>query len=112
MWDWCQHCDISACRSAAADVFAGLASGISDKQAVSATAASLLDVLDGNAAGGKPKSAPERSGVLAAVQALAGAPGSSASMHGTAEAVVLRLLSVYKAEANEEVSAGSEMPSM
>jgi hypothetical protein len=81
-----------------------LAADVSDKQAVSATAASMLDVLDGKAAGGKPKSAPERSGMLAGVQALASAPGSSASMHDTAEAVVQRLLGVYKAEANEEVS--------
>lgn len=71
---------------------------------MSATAASLLDVLDGKAAGGKPKSAPERSGMLAGVQALAAAPGSSSSMHDTAEAVVTRLLAIYKAEANEEVS--------
>lgn len=95
---------MSACRAAAADAFAALASRVTGKQVVGAAAVSLLDVLDGKAVGGKPKAAPERSGMLAGVQALAAAPGSSASMQQTAGAVVLRLLSVYKAEANDEVS--------
>jgi hypothetical protein len=94
---------ISAYRLAAAAALSALAANVSDKQAIGAAAAGMLDVLDGKAAGGKPKSAPERSGMLAGLQALAAAPSSSASMHEIAEPVVQRLLSAYRAEANEEV---------
>jgi len=89
---------------AAADVFAALAAQMSDADAVGATAASLLDVLDGKA-GGKPKSAAERCGMLAAVQALSAAPGSSAAVAQAAEATALRLLDVYKSEPSEEVGS-------
>ena len=94
---------MSVYRTAAAASLGALAANVSDRQAVGAAAAGMLDVLDGKVAGGKPKSAPERSGMLAGLQALAAAPGSNASMHETAEPVVGRLLSAYKAEANEEV---------
>ena len=85
-------------------MYAALASQMSDADSVGGLVSSLLDVLSGKAAGGKPKTAGERLGVLAAVAALAAAPGSGSAIAAVADLCVQRLLDAYQAEPTEEVS--------
>ena len=76
---------------------------MSEAEAVSAAFQHMRAVLDGSAVG-KLKQVSEKVGTLAAVTALAVAPGRSAERTQLADTVAEFLVSYYKDEVNEEAS--------
>eukprot|EP00884_Botryococcus_braunii_P017379 jgi/Botrbrau1/4324/Bobra.0232s0016.1 len=97
-----------AVRNGAAEVLAAAANRVTDPKALAASEASLQGVLEGSA-GGKVKVVTERTGLVAGITALAGAP--AIAWKGNAEGpqlasdVAVFLTTYYKEETNEEVKA-------
>lgn len=99
-------------RGAAVEVVAALASRISDAAAVASAAAMLLTIVEGSSSSGKLKVVFERSATLAAISALAAAPGSSETGIETAQDVVRRLCVICKTDNSDEVICPTVSPSL
>jgi hypothetical protein len=81
-----------------------LAQHVSEPEALAAGLEAAKAVLEGRAAG-KLKQVSEKVGTLAAVTALASAPGRSRSLAELARSTADFLAAYYKEELNEEVRA-------